>query len=326
MRRTLLPSLLLGALACASGDQVGPRSPEESPIDKAVGGGGEAVTKVISCLVPLPPLAGSVNLATDVTYTTVAGMAQKLDIAWPKTAGTYPLVFLIHGGGWSAGDKTDLRSTMLTFAGMGFTAVSVNYRLVKSAGNRFPAAMQDLRCALRWLRSRAGTYRLNPNRVAAVGISAGGHLAEMLGLGSNVSGLDGTCSVTGNLATVTAVVAFAGPSDLRKSSYFTSMSLPSVTGLLGGKPESFPTTARLASPLAHVTAGDPPVLLVHGSQDPVVPPLHSSRLNSTLHSAGDRATLVTLSGVGHNLQVFSTASSMMPGSCTTMAFLNQELR
>lgn len=287
----------------------------------------EAVTTVMQCAIPAVPSTGVVNLATDLTYNTVSGVPLKLDVAWPKTAGSHPLVVVIHGGGWFKGDKSTFRNDILLLAGQGYTAVAVNYRLVSGSINVFPAAAQDLRCALRWLRTKAATYSLDPNRGAAVGLSAGGHLSDLLGLASTATALDGPCvSSTTSMATIKAVAAYAGPSDLRQSSLFTSLSLPLVSDFLGGSPESVPTVANRASPVSYSGTGDPPVLLVHGTADPVVPPTHSSRLKSALNQLGLPATYVPLQGLGHDLKLFSTTTASLPGSCTTLAFLAQELQ
>jgi acetyl esterase/lipase len=285
----------------------------------------EAVTTVMQCVIPAVPSAGTVNLATDLTYNTVGGVPLKLDIAWPRTAGSHPLVVVVHGGGWFKGDKSTFRNDIQLLAGQGYTAVAVNYRLVSGSSNAFPAAAQDLRCALRWLRTRATTYHLDPDRGAAVGVSAGGHLADLLGLAATAA-LDGPCGSTASMATIKAVAAYAGPSDLRQSSLFTTLSLPLVTDFLGGTPESVPVVAKRASPLNYPGAGDPPILLIHGTADPVVPPTHSSRLKSALNQLGLPATYVPLQGLGHDLKLFSTASASLPGSCTTLAFLAQELQ
>ncbi len=286
----------------------------------------EAVSVVTNCPIPAVPAAGSVNLATDVTYTTTGGVPQKLDVAWPKTPGVHPVVILVHGGGWFKGDKSSLRNEILQLAAAGYTALSVNYRLVSGNTNRFPAAIQDLRCALRWIRSNASSYSLDPNRGAALGVSAGGHLAELMGLAANVTSLDGPCGTSGAMITIKAVVAYAGASDLRQTGNFPSASLPMVIDFLGGNPANVPSVAAKASPIQHTSAGDPLALLIHGTADPVVPPSHSSWLKSALNLAGVPATYLPLQGLDHSLQILGTTAQAMPGSCTTLAFLAQELQ
>lgn len=286
----------------------------------------EAVTTIMACTVPAVPSPGKIQLATDLTYNTVNGAALKLDVAWPRTAGTHPLVVVVHGGGWFQGDKVAFRNDIMLLAGQGYTAVAVNYRLVSGSSNIFPAAIQDLRCALRWLRTKAATYSMDPNRGAAIGVSSGGHLTELLGLASTATGLDGPCGATGPMASIKAVAAYAGPSDLRQSSLFTALSLPLVSKFLGGVPQNVPAVAKRASPITYSGAGDPPVLLVHGTADPVVPTVHSTGLKSTLNKAGLPATYLPLQGLGHDLKLFTPSGGSLPASCTTLAFLAQELQ
>ncbi|MEO8198902.1 MAG: alpha/beta fold hydrolase [Gemmatimonadota bacterium] len=286
----------------------------------------EAIATVLQCIIPAIPPLSAVSLTTDVTYNTSGGTTLKLDIARPKTAGLHPLVVVVHGGGWYKGDKVDFRNEILFLAGQGYTAVAVNYRLVKGSSNLFPAAIQDLRCSLRWLRSRASTYSFDPNRAAAIGVSSGGNLADMLGLASSAGGLDGACTSSGPMVPIKAVVAYAGPSDLRKSSLFTSQSLPIVTNYLGGAPESKTALAILASPITHLSSGDPITLLVQGTADPVVPVSHSLNLKAALNLAAVAATFVPLQGLGHGISLFSTATAERAGSCTTIAFLGRELQ
>jgi acetyl esterase/lipase len=286
----------------------------------------EAVATVMTCAIPAVPPAGSVNLVTDLTYSRPNGIAQKLDVAWPKTAGVHPVVVVIHGGGWYQGDKSKFRNAILQLAAQGYTAVAVNYRLVSAGTNIFPAAVQDLRCALRWVRVNAAKYSLDANRGAAVGVSAGAHLAQLLGFAPDATSLDGQCGIAGPMATIQAVVSYEGPSDLRSSSLFTSVSLPAITDLLGGAPETVPVQAASASPITYRDGGDPPALLVHGTADSTVPSIHSAMLKDSLNQSGVPATYIPVPAVGHNLQLFSTTTPQIPATCTMTEFLSQELQ
>lgn len=282
---------------------------------------GDAVAEVAQCTPPPVPGSGAVNLQTDLAYSTPAGQPLRLDLAWPKTPGPHPVVVMFHGGGWTTGARSHFQTEIRQLAGAGFAAATVQYRLT-SAGFTFPAQGEDARCAVRWLRTNAGAYGLDPNRIVAFGFSAGAHLALMLGTAADVPGLDGGCPHGGSPA-VQGVVSYAGPTDLR-----TGATLPdeqqAVEDLLGGRPESVPALATLASPLAHAGAGDAPTLAVHGSADSSVPIAHSTQLRDALRASGVPATVVTLAGVPHDLWVrgvLGTRDEMRPGVCTTMAFL-----
>jgi acetyl esterase/lipase len=306
--------LLLGACTAA-------------PAPVATGdGGGESVRLVRECTVPPPPAAADVHVARDITYAVMGGEAQRLDIAWPKSAGPHPLVVLIHGGGWSGGDRSAYAAEMRLLAGQGYAAASVGYRLAAAPRNTFPAAVEDVRCAVRWLRANAATYGIDPSRVAALGSSAGGHLAAMLGTAADVGGLDGACPLLDRSPAVGAVVAVAGPHDIRTAGPLDSGQRGMVENFLGVRPEADPARALLASPAVHVTPGDPPFLLIHGTADEVVPIRQSRSMRDTLRAAGVPVTLIELPGVGHSVAEFGREARFRVSTCTTLAFLRERLR
>ncbi|MGH7719540.1 MAG: alpha/beta hydrolase fold domain-containing protein [Gemmatimonadaceae bacterium] len=315
-RTALAPAALLLALtAGCSDDSSDPTGPPDSEL--------ESVEVVNSCPALAPPVSTQVNLRTDVTYATMGGETQRLDIAWPMTPGPHPLVVLIHGGGWSDGNKSTLRNEMLVLAGQGYAAASLGYRLASAPRNIFPAAVQDVRCAVRWLRAHAADYAIDASHVGALGVSAGAHLVSLLGTASNVSGLDGACPVSGAVD-VDAVLSWAGPHDLRVNGPYTALQAAIVSNFLGVFPGDAPATASLASPIAHVTADDPPFLLVHGTVDELVPVLQSRNMLDALHDAGVRATLIELPGVGHAF--FPLGSGLAPQvGCTAVSFFERWL-
>jgi acetyl esterase/lipase len=285
---------------------------------------GESVTPSLDCPRSAPPASTDVNMQEDVTYATAGDYAQRLDIAWPKTGGPHPLIVLIHGGAWSGGSKLDMRNEMLAFARAGYVAASVGYRLTQAPENVFPAALQDVRCAVRWLRSRASVYGIDGSRVAAAGYSAGGHLSSLLGVAADVAELDGRCPAGELPASVSAVISYAGPQDLRVNGPYTEEQARLVTNFLGAFPGDEPALAALASPAAHVSAGDPPFLFVHGTEDDLVPVEQARRMKAALRQAGTRATLLELRGTGHAF--VGLASSDIPEvRCTTLAFLERWL-
>ena len=288
--------------------------------------GDESVEVIHQCSAPRPADGTGSNVARDLTYVVSNGQRQRLDIAWPKHGGPHPLVILIHGGGWSGGDKSAYLSEMRVLAGQGYAAASVSYRLASAPFNVFPAAVEDVRCAVRWLRTNAATYEIDPSRIAAMGSSAGGHLSAMLGTAANVEGLDGDCPIREASPRVSAVVAVAGPHDIRTAGPLDSNQRAMVENFLGTSPEADPERALLASPAVHADAGDPPFLLIHGTADDVVP-IHQSRsMRDTLRAAGVPVTLLELHGVGHAIPEFSNDARFRVVTCTTLAFLRKWLR
>jgi acetyl esterase/lipase len=270
------------------------------------------------------PAATSVGVEHDVVYSAVGGETLRLDVAWPKDAGPRPLVVLLHGGGWSGGSRVSLHGEMTRLAAHGYVAAAVDYRLTSSARNAFPAAVQDVRCAIRWLRAHAATYAIDPALVAAAGYSAGGHLAGMLATASDVTGLDGACDADARSAAVAAAISYAGPHDLRVRGPYTDEQASIVTNFLGVFPGDDPELAALASPITHVGPGDAPMLLVHGTADALVPVEQSRRMREALRDAGVPATVVELRGVRHAF--VGLATSERPAvRCTVLTFLDRWL-
>ena len=198
----------------------------------------------------------------------------KLDLAMPRieTDTPRPAIVIIHGGGWKRGDK---RANIwarypLEYAKAGFVAISVNYRLLPD--DPFPASVEDVKAAVRWLRENAGQYNIDVNRIGAYGNSAGAHLALMLAFSDDTVGLAGP--YTAQTASIQAVAASAPPTDL--------VNWSSKDGSVEALTMSSPSTARLASPLYHVTKNSPPVLLFHGTNDNTVPYDQSTRLIKAL--------------------------------------------
>jgi acetyl esterase/lipase len=284
----------------------------------------EAVRVAPHCA-PELATASAVHVARAVAYVTRDGTPLDLDIAWSNARAAAPLVILLHGGSWSGGSRTSLDGEMQALARRGYTAATVEYRLTHAPRNIFPAAAADVRCAVRMLRRRAVEFHIIPSRIAVMGYSAGGHLASLLGVAASAGVLDaGGCEVVDADAAVQAVVSYAGPQDLRVNGPYTREQAEIVTNFLGVFPGDAPDIARLASPIAYVAPGAPPFLMLHGSDDPLVPISHPRRMRDALRAAGTPASLLEIPGAGHGFVGFVTSNDATV-RCTVEAFLTRWL-
>src|SRR5205823_333626 len=156
----------------------------------------------------------------DVEFARPGGVALKADLALPNEGkGPFPAVVCLHGGGWVSGDRKQMSKTIEVLARRGYVALAPDYRLAPA--HRFPACVEDCKAAVRWLRANAGKYRIDPGRIGAVGLSAGGHLACLLGVTTPGDGLEGTGGNSDRSSAVQAVVSFAGPTDLTAEELWT---------------------------------------------------------------------------------------------------------
>jgi acetyl esterase/lipase len=253
-------------------------------------------------LLPVPVAAQErkpeVRLERDLVYSKAGTVELKLDLAMPKDGeGPFPAVVCLHGGGWRAGSRQQLGQTIETLAGRGYVAVTVSYRLVPSAA--FPAQIEDCKAAVRWLRANAKKYHINPDRVGAIGFSAGAHLACLLGTTDKDDGLEGNGGNLDQSSRVQAVVSFFGPTDFTTKSWSDELEEKLLAPFMGGSFKDKPEAYRKASPIAYVTKDDPPFLFFHGTEDRLVAIRHSRALAEKLQAVGVPAKVVELAGEGH---------------------------
>jgi acetyl esterase/lipase len=240
-------------------------------------------------------LATRYRVEPGIIYLSAAGWNGKLDVYVPRRPdGALPTAVLFHGGGWVTGSKDEIALDVLPYLAMGFAVVNVDYRLARVAPA--PAAVQDSRCALRWVVRHAAQYGFDPARVVLVGSSAGAHLALMAALAPATAGFDGLCP--GNEAlTVAAVINFFGIVDVAEL-----LAPPNprdfAVGWMGPAPDA-PARAARVSPLTYVAKGAPPVLTLHGDADPVVPFTQATRLHAALDRVGTPNRLVPIRGGQH---------------------------
>ena len=225
----------------------------------------------------------------------------QLNLARPKNAsGSLPAVLCIHGGGFRAGHRDSYNKLCLTLAEHGFVAATVSYRFAPKY--QFPAAVHDVKAAVRWLRANASKYRIDPSLIGATGGSAGGHLAQFLGVTQDIKQFEGEGGNLEQSSRVTCVVNFYGPSDFTKS-YGKSVDAAEVLPLFfGGNLETQGHKHILGSPLYWVTPGAAPTLCVHGTEDKYVAYEQATWIVDRLKACDVEAELLTLQGAGHGFK------------------------
>lgn len=241
---------------------------------------------------PTPfPLYGQSVL--DVTYCTVNGQPQMLDIYLPSEGGPWPTVIYIHGGSWMTGDKDEAKGFAEWLNPLGYAVVSLNYRMYPKV--RFPVLIEDPKCGIRFLRAHAAQYNLDPQRFAAWGASAGGHLAALVGTADASANWE-VGEYLDQSSRVQAVVDMCGPADLALE--FNNAGLLTVIMMAFA---SQPEQRGVGSPVTYATADDPPFLIIHGDKDTVVPLEQGQAMYDALIKAGAPAKLVIIKGADHDL-------------------------
>ncbi len=257
-----------------------------------------AMLAAFLAIAPAPARAG--GIVRDVEYGRAPdGTRLLLDAHVPDGAGPFPVAILVHGGGWSGGDKSgsnrpgdtaDISPWFAPLSAAHFTWFSINYRLAPQ--HRWPAGLEDVETAVRWVKAHARDYRGDPGRIALIGHSAGGHLVC---LAVTLADAD---------TRVQAVVGFAPVTDLEADAAVRGGLSPSLQKLFDRPKEVAAVTRallRAASPIDHVHAGLPPFLLLHGDADQSVPYRQSLGFQERLRTAGVPCDLITIHGGPHGL-------------------------
>jgi acetyl esterase/lipase len=235
----------------------------------------------------------SVALRQNIRYREGASEAWKLDIAFPKAAGEKPrpALIIIHGGGWIEGDKSSFTSlkywapgNIIDFAKLGFVAATINYRMSREAP--FPAAVEDCKCAVRWLRAHAQEYHIDVNRIGAWGNSAGGHLALLLGMRAGIKELEGDGPYQEQSSSVQAVVSDSGPVNLDFRRPDNAGLAGVIAQFLAGPDETLAGRIKKASPVSYVKKELPPLLLIYGTADAQVAVGPVDEFVVALHKSG----------------------------------------
>lgn len=256
--------------------------------------------------------AAQPQVVNDIVYARVGARSLHLNLMLPagQPSKPRPAIIWFHGGGWCMGDYHDAFASAYGLSDLGYVTGSVEYRL--SAEAKYPAQIQDCKAAIRFLRANASKYGIDPDRIGVWGGSAGGHLVALLGTTGGIRQLEGD---EGNLdysSRVQAVCDLFGPTDLSESGM--KGYIPQVVGmveaLLGGPVKDHRGLARLASPVEFASKDDPPFLILHGDQDPLVPISQSEELYNALERVGADAKLVRVKHGGHGFAPTGTEPSL----------------
>ena len=237
----------------------------------------------------------------NIEYSNPDGQHLQLNMARPKNAkGPLPCVVCIHGGGFRAGKRDGYDGLIQNLARNGFAAVTVSYRLAPKY--QFPAAVHDTKAAVRWVRANAAKYGIDPDRIGVTGGSAGGHLAQFLGVTPGVAEFEGDGGNPHVSSQVKCVVNVYGPSDFTKS-YGKSVDAAEVLPLfLGGNLQTALPAHIRSSPLNWVTPNAAPTLCIHGTEDKYVAHEQAVWMIDRLKASGVEAQLLTLQGAGHGFK------------------------
>jgi acetyl esterase/lipase len=213
-----------------------------------------------------------------------------IDIYLPAGDGPHPFVLVVHGGGWRDGDRQAQQWVVGRLVPHGYAAVLCSYRVAREAA--FPGAYDDLVYLLHWLREHGYEHRLDPDRAALLGGSAGGHLVTLLSTRA-------TREQT-NIINIRAVIAYCPVTDMRNQfEWDTPRGMTITVDFMGGKPDRLPDAYVACSPIDHIHAGVPPTFLAHGDQDDIVPVSPTLRYAEALEQAGVAVRLHIARGQPH---------------------------
>jgi acetyl esterase/lipase len=258
---------------------------------------------------PPPPPAG-VTAERDIVAGQSGGVPIHVDVAYPSAPSPTPLPALlyVHGGGWAAGHGPDGLGFCYAAARRGYFSATVDYRLSNVA--KWPAQIQDCKLAVRWLRANAAKYNVDPNKIGAVGHSAGGHLVACLGTMDDPK-FEGDGGYAGVSSKVQAVSDWSGPADLTDGNFGNGSD--SVTpetrmhdiglldALIGFTFDQRPDLWKDASPIMWIKPNDPPFQVVHGSVDEIVSVKQGEEFAAALQKAGVPTELIIIQNGGHGL-------------------------
>jgi acetyl esterase/lipase len=284
------------------GDSGGPKGEEAGALEfrglkiaepASAAAGKPAPTKLPDALV------ASLEAKAGLTYARYGERELQLDLYRPKERGkALPAILCIHGGGWYKGDRSAMTNLAMALAARGFVTTSISYRLSGEA--KFPAAIEDAKAAVRWLRANAETHGIDPAKIGVTGLSAGGHLAALLATSGGVASLEGNGGYPDPSSTVQACVAMGAQSDLlsdRIGELSARPDDPFYRTFLGGPQSEKRDLYALASPRHHLDRNDPPLLFMTGALDD--PSTHADEARADLERLGVTTGLVVIPDAPH---------------------------
>ena len=237
----------------------------------------------------LVPTAPAIEFHQNLVFVERDGEALKLDLACPPTGKMRPAVMLIHGGGWQEGHRSDHHENMRKIAEQGYVTASIDYRSSDKA--KWPAQIEDVQTALRWMIEHAGEYEIDRERIGVLGASAGGHLALLVGC---------IPAESSNTPRLRSIANLYGPTDL----HALAANQPVrglLEGLVGTPLEEHVRVLQEASPVSYIDRTDPPVFTLHGTADSYVPFAQATKLHAQLEKSKIPNRLFSMQGAGHEL-------------------------
>jgi alpha-L-fucosidase 2 len=250
------------------------------------------------CFLSMISRTASAEMHRDVRYASPGGMPLALDASIPEGDGPFPAAILVHGGGWVRGDKrVEVEPLFKPLSDAGIAWFSINYRLAGSA-LQFGAAIDDVENAIRFVKAHAADYRVDPDRIALIGESAGGQLAAMAALGGDPA------------LAVKTVVALYTPADLVSLVGDSDLIPPQIRDAIQGTPFRAIILARLSqlSPIDNVRPGMPPFLFIHGTADRLVPFEQSEAMCARMKTVGASCEVFPVEGAGHGMRRWDSSA------------------
>jgi acetyl esterase/lipase len=249
-------------------------------------------------------LPDSVAFQADLVFATYGERQLKLDLFAPKAgAGPFLALVLIHGGGWQGGNKTELRPLAQLLAARGYVCVCIEHRLSGEA--KFPAAIQDCKAAVRWLRANAEKHKIDKDRIGGVGASSGGHLVNLLATSNGVAKFEGDGGNKEQSSALQSSVNFAGTMDMTMPHFIErtrkDKNDPAVK-FLGANYDENPKLYTEASPITHIDKRTPPMLHIDGEQDK--PAFRTEKSRKMLKDLGIKTDLLVVKDGPHAFWLF----------------------
>lgn len=263
----------------------------------------------------------------DVVYGRAGDQDLQLDIYGADPKQKRPAIIMLHGGGWVGGSRNDMGIIASTFSQRGYVCFPISYRLVKGDKNRYPAQIDDVQQAVRWIRAHADDYGVNPQKIGVLGASAGAHLAALLGTTDTRD--NSIPELSRYSSRVQCVVDLYGPMDFTSfadapviDAEQRSEGMRLVAGFLGPLPENA-KNYKDASPITHIDSKTAPFLIFHGAKDTLVPLVQSQQMDEALRKAGIESKLIVFPNVGHGYSDFDSIQKTFNAS---LDFFNDHLK